>query len=52
MLIIWNNNINYYNNILFILQKDSINLILIKNDDNISFYLDKIFFNILNDNLN
>ena len=34
-----------YKNI-FILQKDAINLILIKNDDNISFYLDKIFFNI------
>ena len=31
---------------VFILQKDSINLILFKNEDNISFYLDRIFFNI------
>ena len=34
-----------YQNI-YILEKDSINLILIKQDDNISFYLDKINFNI------
>lgn len=35
----------YYKNI-FIIQKDAINLILIRNEDNITFFLDKIFFNI------
>ena len=35
---------NYKN--IFIIQKDHINLILIRNEDNITYYLDKIFFNI------